>query len=84
MSDNNNHAEIIELVREAAQAGDAYHLARKRLAEALGLDPKGNVGDPLRLFQIIELTNPVHPEDVEESARVLLHEKANGDLFEEL
>jgi hypothetical protein len=41
MSDNNNHAEIIELVREAAQAGDAYHLARERLAEALGLNPEG-------------------------------------------
>ena len=45
MSNNNNHAEIIQLVREAAQAGDEYVAARKRLAEALGLDPNSGLGD---------------------------------------
>jgi hypothetical protein len=43
MSDKNNHAEIIELVRKAARAGDEYVATRRRLSEALGLDPKGDL-----------------------------------------
>jgi hypothetical protein len=50
----------------------------------LGSTPKGDLGDTPRLFQIIEMTNPEHPEDVEESVRVLVDEKTSGDLFEEL